>query len=220
MAGSTWRAMVLVNEGLRHEARLGGKAVGALVSDIGRDTRCTAGNDDQALTGRSTGIPSWVTGRSAADAPAFDVSSRDDHGHRIAQPPSDIRSLSRAISVTYRRRCGVLHVEDVVERPVEVVGHVRHLLVDAVGGVRHDSPRRPPERSTAKRCWHCGQVTAARVWPFGVDPVVEVLQEGHVRGEHVLDDRRRHGRQLAEGDDTRASSTTVVKAGFSMTRAS
>ena len=51
------------------------------------------------------------------------------------------------------------------ERPVKVVGHVRHLLIDPVRGVRHDSPRRPPARSAVKRWEHSGQVTAIRVWP-------------------------------------------------------
>ena len=70
-----------------------------------------------------------------------------------------------AISATKRSRWRVLEVEDVVEGPVEVVGDVRDLLVDPVGRVRHDSPRRPPARSMVNRCEHSGQVTAARVWP-------------------------------------------------------
>ena len=36
---------------------------------------------------------------------------------------------------------GVLEVEDLVQRPVEVVGHVRDLLEEPVGRVRHDPPR-------------------------------------------------------------------------------
>ena len=42
--------------------------------------------------------------------------------------------------------------------------------------------------STANSCLHDGQVTAAWLVPFLVDPAVQVLQEGQVRGEHVLDD--------------------------------
>lgn len=60
---------------------------------------------------------------------------------------------------------GMLKVKDRVQRPVHVVGDVRDLRHEPVGRVRHDSPRRPPATSTANSCWHCGQVTAARVWP-------------------------------------------------------
>ena len=71
---------------------------------------------------------------------------------------------------------------------MEVVGDVRDLLVEPVGRVRHDSPRRPPARSTANR-WLA--VRAGHRGPgvaLGVDPAVEVLQERDVGGEHVLDD--------------------------------
>src|SRR5690606_20888482 len=60
---------------------------------------------------------------------------------------------------------GVLEIEDVVQRPVEVVGHVRDLLVQAVGVGGHDPPRRSPATSTVNSCLHDGQVTAARVCP-------------------------------------------------------
>ena len=43
---------------------------------------------------------------------------------------------------------GMFEVEDVVERPVEVVGEVRGLLVEALGRVRHDSPGASPATST------------------------------------------------------------------------
>ncbi len=59
----------------------------------------------------------------------------------------------------------VFQIEQFVERPVEVISEVRDLLVEALGRVRHDSPRRPPARSTAKCSWQEGQVTAARVCP-------------------------------------------------------
>ena len=42
---------------------------------------------------------------------------------------------------------------------------VRNLGVQALGCVRHDSPRRPPATSTANVWSQDGQVTAARVWP-------------------------------------------------------
>src|SRR5262249_15355432 len=59
----------------------------------------------------------------------------------------------------------VLHVEDLLEVPVEVVGDVRDLAIQRVRCVRHDSPRRPPARSTVISVWQLGQVTNAFVWP-------------------------------------------------------
>lgn len=56
-------------------------------------------------------------------------------------------------------------VENVLTLPMEVVGDVRDLLPQPGKRVRHDSPRRPPERSTSNDPWHSGQVTAACVWP-------------------------------------------------------
>ncbi|GAA3638679.1 hypothetical protein GCM10022236_46350 [Microlunatus ginsengisoli] len=60
---------------------------------------------------------------------------------------------------------GVLEVEDLLTGPVQVVGDVRDLFVQTIGRVRQDSPRRPPETSTAKWWSQEGQVTVARVWP-------------------------------------------------------
>ena len=60
---------------------------------------------------------------------------------------------------------GMLEVEDLGPRPSEVEGDVRDLVVQGVGRVRHDSPRRPPARSMVKPCPHSGQVTPALVWP-------------------------------------------------------
>lgn len=56
-------------------------------------------------------------------------------------------------------------VENVLTLPMEVVGDVRDLFPQPGKRVRHDSPRRPPERSTSNDPWHSGQVTAACVWP-------------------------------------------------------
>ncbi len=56
-------------------------------------------------------------------------------------------------------------VENVLTLPMEVIGDVRDLLPQPGKRVRHDSPRRPPERSTSNDPWHSGQVTAACVWP-------------------------------------------------------
>ena len=38
----------------------------------------------------------------------------------------------------------VLHVEDLIERPMKVVSDVRYLLVQAIQGVAYDSPTPPP----------------------------------------------------------------------------
>ena len=60
---------------------------------------------------------------------------------------------------------GVFQVEQGVQRPVQVVGEVRDLLLQAVGRVRDYSPRRLPDRSRVNSWLQAGQVTAARVWP-------------------------------------------------------
>lgn len=59
----------------------------------------------------------------------------------------------------------VLEVEDLRTRPVEVVRQVRDLLEQPIGRVRHDSPRRPPARSTSNAVPHDGQATPALVCP-------------------------------------------------------
>ncbi len=59
----------------------------------------------------------------------------------------------------------VLQVEQLPERPMEVVRHVTDLLVEPVRRVSQDSPRRPPVKSTAKCSLHAGHVTVARVCP-------------------------------------------------------
>src|ERR1700685_135288 len=46
-----------------------------------------------------------------------------------------------------------------------MVGHVRHLLVQPVGRVRHGSPWLPPAKSTVNRSPQAGHLTAALVWP-------------------------------------------------------
>src|SRR5512139_3910620 len=61
---------------------------------------------------------------------------------------------------------GVLEVEDRVHRPVEVIGDVRDLLEQAVGRVRHDSPRRCSHATSPGNAWlYAGQVTDSCVWP-------------------------------------------------------
>jgi hypothetical protein len=57
---------------------------------------------------------------------------------------------------------GMLELQDVVKRPMQVVGNVRNLLVQPLGRVRQDPPRRSPAISTVNSWLHAGQVTA--VW--------------------------------------------------------
>src|SRR5829696_6167383 len=59
----------------------------------------------------------------------------------------------------------MLHVEDLLERPVEVVGNVRDLFEQTVGRVRHDPPDGSPAMSTVNSVEQCGHVTAAWLCP-------------------------------------------------------
>ena len=60
---------------------------------------------------------------------------------------------------------GVLEVEHLGERPVVVGSHDGELVPERLLAVGHDSPRRPPVRSTVNSLRHAGHVTAARAWP-------------------------------------------------------
>lgn len=103
---------------------------------------------------------------------------------RSASPPDRRRSVRRSQSPSPTRSpafvdagvdprylpyplltFAVGEIENVLTLPMEVVGDVRDLLPQPGKRVRHDSPRRPPERSTSNDPWHSGQVTAACVWP-------------------------------------------------------
>ncbi len=91
---------------------------------------------------------------------------------RRSQSPNPIRSpafVDAGVDPRYLPHpllaFAVGEVENVLTLPMEVVGDVRDLLPQPGKRVRHDSPRRPPERSTSNDPWHSGQVTAACVWP-------------------------------------------------------
>src|SRR5690242_18914111 len=115
---------------------------------------------------------------------------------------------------------GVFEVEDVVEGPVQVVGDVRDFLVQPVGRVRHDSPRRPPATSTTKLWPHSGQATPALVWP-------SLLTRRYMSCRNARSDANRFS-MIPECTSvmspirvtTRASSTTVRNAEFSRTLSS
>ena len=53
----------------------------------------------------------------------------------------------------------VFHPEQLLRRPVEVIGNEGYLPVEPVEGVAQDSPA--ASASTSKPCRHCGQVTAS-----------------------------------------------------------
>ena len=58
---------------------------------------------------------------------------------------------------------GVLKCEQLVVRPVEMIGQTGYLLVELREGVAYDSPDR--SGSTSKACWQCGQTTCSRCEP-------------------------------------------------------
>jgi len=61
----------------------------------------------------------------------------------------------------------MLHFQDVLERPVKVVGDVGYLLIQSIEGVAGYAP---PKRfmSTAKLWLHSGQVAGIRLLPFSL----------------------------------------------------
>src|SRR5256885_1239924 len=58
----------------------------------------------------------------------------------------------------------VLQAQDLVARPMKVVGDIGYLLVQPIRGVAHHSPVRPV--STSNDFSQCGQVTDSRSWPL------------------------------------------------------
>src|SRR5919197_176477 len=78
---------------------------------------------------------------------------------RTAQPPVDLGDL-----LDPPAPIRVLHREHVLPRPVEVVGDVGYLLVEAVEGVAYDSPG--PARSASNLLPQAGQVAGTPLVPF------------------------------------------------------
>jgi hypothetical protein len=58
---------------------------------------------------------------------------------------------------------GVLQGEDLIERPMKVIGDVGYLLLEPIEGVAYDSP--DGKKSTSKLVLHDGQVTAILAAP-------------------------------------------------------
>src|SRR5262249_11625917 len=141
-------------------------------------------------------------------------------GPHSSSPPLTDRSVNLRYLADVPTPLRVLHIEDVVRSPVEMEGDVRDLLVQRVGRVRHDSPRRPPARFTAKVCPHSGQTTPARVWP-------SLLTRRYMSCRNARSEANRFSITPAWTSVTvpirvitRASSTTVRYAGCSRTRSS
>ena len=92
----------------------------------------------------------------------------------------------------------MLELEDLVERPMHVVCHVRNLpLYSLSAAYVRIPPAPPPASSTVNRGPHAGHVTAAWLGALLADSPIQVLEEREVTGEHVLDDPggpRRRGR--------------------------
>ena len=138
-SGATGRVAVTVG-------RIGGRSCQA--------ARCTGAGDVDPVTagaelpwGEDGSASPRLHQRATCSPPSFDP----------LVDPSDLPGKSLTLVM--------LEIEQVVERPVEMEGDVRDLLVDPVGRVRHYSPRRPPATSTANSWLQLGQVTAARVCP-------------------------------------------------------
>ncbi len=103
-----------------------------------RQRSAGTGGTRDAAAGRRSGVPLLVTSRGCVE-------------------PADVCDELLAERV--------LEVEDVGQRPVEVIGDVRGLLEQAVGRVRQDPPWPLPATSTVNSCSQSGQVTSAWVWP-------------------------------------------------------
>lgn len=135
-----------------------------------------AAEEPEADAGPESWPESWP-GVGTADTSACPPPSREGAPERCrsarrSQSPSPTRSpafVDAGVDPRYLPHplltFAVGEVENVLTLPMEVVGDVRDLLPQPGKRVRHDSPRRPPERSTSNDPWHSGQVTAACVWP-------------------------------------------------------
>jgi len=156
--------------GGRRAARPASKESVPSVSLNGPSARCTPGAAAQSPGGGVSGPAGASPASGAGRAPGAEAAGRcvprDErpNGH-MRLPALRLSLVDPADLADEPAAKRVLHVEEILERPVEVVGHVRNLGVELVGCVRHDSPRRPPATSTENPWLHAGQVTAALVWP-------------------------------------------------------
>ena len=61
----------------------------------------------------------------------------------------------------------MLQIEDIVQRPVEMIGNVGYLLMQAFEGVAYDTPP-SRARSTSISLLQCGQATTRVVLPVSL----------------------------------------------------
>src|SRR4051794_34558022 len=114
----------------------------------------------------------------------------------------------------------MLEVEDLFERPVEVVGDVRDLLEELVGRVRHDSPGASPDRSTVNWCWQAGHETSACVCPSWFTRRYRSCRNARSDANRPSITPFVTWGSVPSRVITRPSSTTVRYASFSRTRGS
>ena len=76
----------------------------------------------------------------------------------IVKPAIDVGDLLHPLLALI-----VFQLQDCVERPVEVIGQIGYLLLQAAEGVAYNPPS--SARSTSCFVWHAGQVTAMVVLP-------------------------------------------------------
>jgi hypothetical protein len=76
----------------------------------------------------------------------------------IVKPAIDVGDLFHPLLALV-----VLQLHDRVERPVEVIGQIGYLLLQAAEGVAYNPPS--SARSTSCLVWHAGQVTVMVVLP-------------------------------------------------------
>jgi len=76
----------------------------------------------------------------------------------FVEPPIDVGDLRYPLLAF-----GVFELQQLIQRPVEVIGQVGYLLVQAIEGVAYNPPN--SARSTSCFVWHAGQVTVKVVLP-------------------------------------------------------
>ena len=76
----------------------------------------------------------------------------------FVEPPIDVGDLRYPLLAF-----GVFELQQLIQRPVEVIGQVGYLLVQAIEGVAYNPPS--SARSTSCFVWHAGQVTVMVVLP-------------------------------------------------------
>ena len=95
----------------------------------------------------------------------------------VAEPPFGSAPHSTSALCSLKRRLifaisapivalRVLQLQDLLVRPVKVIGNVRYLLVEPLYGVAPDPPRLVSSSSNC--CSQCGHWVRTRLWPFSL----------------------------------------------------